>query len=273
MSMEEPEGEEMEQPEEDEVITLKVIQKLTGKLAQKLRAFQDSQEEEEPMTSKDIKYVINSILSALNLESLDEEDKEDILNKLEGVEAEEEFGGEEMDMEEPEGEEMSMEEPEGEMAEGDSGMFDDEGDALSAGKKLADDIFGEGDDEEDGEEEYHSKIKGVNPKHGKHMEDVIEGLFTESKVDDILKKYFKIEENEKQLTEARKQKDNLIKENKSKLIKKIKTVSESISQEVASTKLVSKYPNAKLVGKTNHKNLVFEMNNKQLRVTVKGQIL
>jgi hypothetical protein len=270
--MEEPEGDEMEQPEEDEVITLKVIQKLTGKLAQKLRAFQDTQEDEEPMTSKDIKYVVNSILSALNLESLDEEDKEDILNKIEGVESDEEFGGEEIDMEEPEGDEMGMEEPEGEMAEGDSGMFDDEDEALSAGKKLTDKIFGEGHDEEDGEE-YHSKIKGVNPKHGKHMEDVIEGLFTESKVDDILKKYFKIEENERNLIEAKKQKLNLIKENKSKTISKIKIVSESISQEVASTKLVSKYPNAKLVGKTNHKNLVFEMNNKQLRVTVKGQII
>jgi hypothetical protein len=167
---------------------------------------------------------------------------------------------------------MGMEEPEGEMAEGDSGMFDDEDEALSAGKKLTDKIFGEGHDEEDGEE-YHSKIKGVNPKHGKHMEDVIEGLFTESKVDNILKKYFKVEENERNLIEAKKQKLNLIKENKSKTISKIKIVSESISQEVASTKLVSKYPNAKLVGKTNHKNLVFEMNNKQLRVTVKGQIL
>ena len=193
--MEDPEGEEMEQPEEDEVITLKVIQKLTGKLAQKLRAFQDSQEDEEPMTSKDIKYVVNSILSALNLESLDEEDKEDILNKLEGVENDEEFGGEEMDVEEPDGEEIGIEEPTGEMSESDFDMD---------GQEFDDDLYGEGGYEEVGEgHNHHSKIKGVNPKHGKHMEDVIEGLFTESKIDNILKKYFKVEENEK----------NLIKEN------------------------------------------------------------
>jgi hypothetical protein len=84
------------EPEDDEIVTLKVIQKLTGKLAQKLRAFEDAQED-EPMTSKDIKYVINSILSALDLESLDEEDKEEIMNKFEGIEADEELGGDDMD--------------------------------------------------------------------------------------------------------------------------------------------------------------------------------
>ena len=177
-----------------------------------------------------------------------------IMEAIEGEDAEE-FGGEEMDVEEPDGEEIGIEEPTGEMSESDFDMD---------GQEFDDDLYGEGGYEEVGEgHNHHSKIKGVNPKHGKHMEDVIEGLFTESKIDNILKKYFKVEENEK----------NLIKENKLKTISKIKTVSESISQEVASTKLVSKYPNAKLVGKTNHKNLVFEMNNKQFRVTVKGQIL
>ena len=51
-------------------------------------------------------------------------------------------------------------------------------------------------------------------------------------------------------------------------------MSESISQEVASAKLVKKYPNAKLVGKNkNNKCLVFEVQNKTLKVTPKGSIL
>ena len=70
---------------QDDAVTFKLIQKLTGKLGQKLRVLNSNEEDE--MSSKDIKYVINSILSALDLENLDEEDKEDIMNKFEGVEA------------------------------------------------------------------------------------------------------------------------------------------------------------------------------------------
>ncbi len=51
---------------------LKVVQKLTGRLGQKLRDIQDD------MESDDIKYIINSVLSAVNLDKLDLEDKEEI---------------------------------------------------------------------------------------------------------------------------------------------------------------------------------------------------
>ena len=60
----------------EDQVTFKTIQKLTGKLGQKLRVLNSNEEDE--MSSKDIKYVINSILSALDLENLDEEDKEEI---------------------------------------------------------------------------------------------------------------------------------------------------------------------------------------------------
>jgi hypothetical protein len=109
--------------------------------------------------------------------------------------------------------------------------------------------------------------------HANHLEDMFEGMFTESKVDEVLRGYFKIDQKEKQLLENKTQKTNLIKEERKNKISKIKQISESISQEVASTKLVIKYPNAKLVGKTNKNNLVFEMNNKQLRVNTKGEVL
>ena len=60
-------------------VTFKSIQKLTGKLTQKIRTL----DSEEGMTSEDIKYVINMVISALDLKSLSEEDKEDIMSKFE----------------------------------------------------------------------------------------------------------------------------------------------------------------------------------------------
>jgi len=68
----------------EEEVSFKSIQKLTGKLAQKLRELMGNEDEE--ISSKDKKYVINSILSAIDLESMEEDDKEDIIDKLEGDE-------------------------------------------------------------------------------------------------------------------------------------------------------------------------------------------
>ena len=101
-----PVPEEGMEPEEEmgggkeEEITFKVIQKLTGKLAQKIRTYSG----EEEMNSNDTKYIINSILSALDLTTLEEDDVEDIISRLEGEE-------EEIDVEEEgmEGEEMDTE--------------------------------------------------------------------------------------------------------------------------------------------------------------------
>jgi len=84
--------------DEEEVVTFKSIQKLTGKLTQKMRAL----ESQEGMTSEDIKYVINMVISATDLTKLTEEDMEDIMDKLENVEAEADMdtiGPDEMGME------------------------------------------------------------------------------------------------------------------------------------------------------------------------------
>jgi hypothetical protein len=81
---------DMEGPSEDKV-TFKTIQKLTGKLTQKVRVLDN----EQGMTSEDIKYVINMVLSSLNLGELSEEDKEDIMSKFEGDS--EDLGGDDMD--------------------------------------------------------------------------------------------------------------------------------------------------------------------------------
>jgi hypothetical protein len=56
---------------------LKVIQKITGKLGQKLRLYADE------LKSNDYKYVINSVLSAIDLSKMDDEDKESIAARFE----------------------------------------------------------------------------------------------------------------------------------------------------------------------------------------------
>jgi hypothetical protein len=68
--------------------SFKSIQRLTGKLSQRLRTI----EKEKSLESDDIKYVINSIISALNLDNLEEDDRDDILSKFD--EDESEYGAE-----------------------------------------------------------------------------------------------------------------------------------------------------------------------------------
>lgn len=66
------------------------IQKHAGKLGQALR------DEKERLESDDIKYVINMILSAVDLEKLDDEDKEDIAKRFEPEEYVDDSGDDEM---------------------------------------------------------------------------------------------------------------------------------------------------------------------------------
>ena len=73
----------------EEMVTFKTIQKLTGKLTQKIRDYDN----QDGMTSEDIKYVINMVLSSLDLRNLSEEDKEDIITKFEEAENREEGMG------------------------------------------------------------------------------------------------------------------------------------------------------------------------------------
>lgn len=62
------------------------VQKFAGKLGQELR------DQKEKMESDDIKYVLNMIISAVDLDKLEDEDIEDIAKKFE---RDEDFGGEE----------------------------------------------------------------------------------------------------------------------------------------------------------------------------------
>ena len=159
-----PVPEEGMEPEEvpatEEEVTFKIIQKLTGKLAQKIRTYTGQEE----MSSNDTKYVINSILSALDLTTLEEEDVEDIISRLEGEEEEldgEEEGleGEEMDTE-GEGMEGEVTEPQPEAEMGEEydnfgGAFNDYlGAAYTS--KMSDNLMNEFDDDEYNEYENES---------------------------------------------------------------------------------------------------------------------
>ena len=224
--------EEVEVDVEDEESSFKVIQKLTGKIGQKLRTYDKNQ----GLSSEDIKYVLNSIISAVELDKLSEEDKEDILANFEEdetdydmegeVDIDVESGDDELDLDLDMDMDMDMEEPEGEMAEGDS------------------------------------------------MKSMVDEIFGESKVDKVLEKYFVVTDGEKKITESKKIKKFLAeKVNTISVKKEIKRLSESIEQELTSEFILKENTNIKFLGKTNKGNLIFESGKKQFKVTSKGELL
>lgn len=83
---------------------LKTVQKLTGKLTQKMR------DGEQELTSKDYKYVVNSILSAIDMTKISEEDMADMLNKLQNKDSEDTTEAEPAATEEPAPSEEPMQE-------------------------------------------------------------------------------------------------------------------------------------------------------------------
>lgn len=271
ISMEDEDIED-EESENDEEVSFKVIQKLTGKLGQKIRSFLDSGDQ---MSSKDVKYVINSILSAVDLSSLNDDDKEDILEKFEDYESEDEMDFEddtesesEIDFEDDDviGFDDSSEEF-SEMKEDDGNYFGDaaEDDYLQI-KDL--ELDAEYDAKKHRESKKHRdsrryrKEESVESKMTKKVGDMIETIFSESKVDSVLKKYFVVNEGEKKIENSKKVNT-----------KNARKHSESISQEVASIKFLKENPKAKLIGKTNKGNLVFENRDRQYRISSKGMVI
>ena len=227
-------GDDLPEPEgvegEEEDISFKVIQKLTGKLGQKLRTL-DSQ---EGLSSEDIKYVLNSVISAVNLENLSEEDLEDVLANFEDEEID--YGVEgELDIE----------------------AGDEEGDELDLDLDMEEEPVA---DEELGE--------------GYGIEEVVDEVFTESKIDKVLSKYFVISEEEKKETDDK----NVMrfiteKVNKAKVKSEVKEMSETLEQELTSEFIMKENKGSKFLGKTNKNNLVFEVDGKQLKVSPNGELL
>lgn len=230
---EDDEGDEEEGP-----MGLKSIQKLTGKLSQKIRSF----DKDQGMDSQDIKYVLNSIISAIDLSNLDEEDKEDILDKLDSTEEGDYGMGDDVDM---------SSEDEFETSFGDEDM------------DLPSDEMDMGDE---------SEPKPAEEKEGYHH--MMDSVFGESKVEKVLSKYFKIDEKEKTILEE-KRKRNFLKEKVRKLNVKeeIISMSESLEQKVTALYVLNENKGAKFIGKTNKENLVFTVDGKQVKVTPRGKIV
>ncbi len=228
---------DVEDEEEGGPSTLKLIQKLTGKLSQKLRTF----DKDKGLDSQDIKYVMNSIISAIDLSKLDDDDREDIVDKLEGFD----------------------------------GYGEDEGELDLQGDEELD--FGldtepapEGTEEVDFEETETMP----EPETKEGYQTVMDSIFGESKIEKVLSNYFQIKDEEKPIIENKNKVDYL----KSKIVKitqkeEVSRLSVSESQTKKSLVLLEEYSDSKLLGRTNKNNLVFRINGKEVKVTPNGHTL
>ena len=220
--------------------SFRLVQKLLGKMTQKMRDLAD----EDKLTDKNIKYVINTVLSAVDLSKLSQEDRDDIMAKFEEEEIEDMDMDMDMDNEDSMGDEEDMmpeEEPTSEMGEGSWPEL---------ASRTATNVAGQ----------MMKKSMGYNPQ------DIMDGIFAESKVDKLLTKYFKKKGSENTFLNEQ----NLRKE--SELISELERLSESTKQFEVSKRLTENVKGLKFVGKTNKQNLVFEKNNRQFKVSTDGKI-
>lgn len=215
-----------------EEVTFRTIQKLTGKLGQKLRMLDDT----IGMTSEDVKYVLNSILSAVDLSKLEDEDREDILAKFEEDYDEDMMGSEDMGSEDMGDQidvdtEVDIEEP-----------------TMAAPK------------EEFDEETEEGMIR-------KKIGSIMDSVFTESEVEKLLSQYYRVNENEKKLKEKR------VSEHRKIVLNQVKQLAETKKQQDSAEFIITETKGFKFKGKTNLKNLVFENNGEILKIDLDGQFL
>ena len=262
--------------------TFKVIQKLTGKLAQRIRKYNS----EDDMDPNDVKYIINSILSALDVDLLDDDDLEEIISRLEGdfdekgnEDEDEEIDDEEIDDEElpepafDEEDEGEMPPPPpagGEMTEYDLGEMATLGDAIYSSVKgqtaeALKDMTGEWGEE-------YTKRGAREPRH--NYDHLTHGTFSESKVDKIISQYFTTQKKEIISEEKKKiQKIEKYEKLKETNYMNVKNLSESIRQERMALKYMEKNPVSVLIGKTNKGSLVFKEGVINTKVTINGLVI
>lgn len=259
-----------EKPKDKKVSDLKRIQILVGKLAQKIRSY----EEQKDLSNKEVKYIINSILSAIDVDVLDEDDIEQIIDKLEGGNNEDdEKDGEEEDISfEEENVDLMPEPPsEPEMSE----EFDNIGDAFSnmfggaysaeSTRRLTQETDNEFDDDE-----YH-KERRKGRKHYPSVDSFTHGTFGESSVDKVLSSYFIINENEEKEYQIKKDRktNQSYKHNKENIVR----LSESSEQLDASLDYIRENPRVKLMGLSTKGNLIFKEGINEVKITRTGQII
>jgi hypothetical protein len=238
-----PEGDDMGMPpmddeedmgsdEEGGPMSLKMIQKLTGKLSQKIRSL----DKDKGMDSQDIKYVINSIISAIDLKNLDDDDREEIVDKIEGFD--DEYGTE------------------------------GEGELDLSGEDMGD----MGDMEPEMGVEPEMGAEPEEPKEG--YQNVMDSIFSESKIDRLLSNYFNIKTEEKPIIEHKNKMDYLGKKlQKIEQKKDLVNFSVTTAQEQKALSLFEGYANTRFIGKTNKQNLVLIVNGKEVKVTPNGRTI
>ena len=242
-----PEGDEMAMPpmddeedmgsdEEGGPMSLKMIQKLTGKLSQKIRSL----DKDKGMDSQDIKYVINSIISAIDLKNLDDDDREEIVDKIEGFD--DEYGTE------------------------------GEGELDLSGEDMGPEMGAEMGDEPEMGVEPEMGAEPEEPKEG--YQNVMDSIFSESKIDRLLSNYFNIKTEEKPIIEHKNKMDYLGKKlQKIEQKKDLVNFSVTTAQEQKALSLFEGYANTRFIGKTNKQNLVLIVNGKEVKVTPNGRTI
>ena len=221
---------------------LKLIQKLTGKLSQRLRMF----EKDKGLDSQDIKYVMNSIISAIDLKKLDDDDREEIVDKLEGFD---EYG----------------KEGEGELDFGVEDEFD------FGGEEPTDET---GMDDMMGDTEITDTEMPVEPETKEGYQTVMDSIFGESQVEKVLSGYFQVEEKETPILENKNKMDFLKRKiNKITQKEEVQRLSINETQKQVGLTLIEQYDNASFIGRTTKKNLVFKINNKEVKVTPQGRTI
>ena len=231
-----PMGDEEDIDSDEEVgpMSLKMIQKLTGKLSQKIRSL----DKDKGMDSQDIKYVINSIISAIDMKNLDDDDREEIVDKIEGFD--DEYG------------------TEGE------GKLDFSGEDI--------DDMGDMGPEIEPEIEPEMGVGTEEPKEG--YQNVMDSIFSESKIDKLLSNYFNIKTEEKPIIEHRNKMNYLGKKiQKIEQKKDLVNFSVTTAQEQKALSLFEGYANIKFIGRTNKQNLVLIVNGKEVKVTPNGRTI
>ena len=259
----------------------KAIQKLTGKLGQKLREFKDD------LDSDTIKYVINSILSAVDLTQLSAEDIEDIQDKLEKDEELDYSEEGEFDVEVTGDEEMDFDiEDAGDEGGEDLDLSLDEEEDLeefwpavraAAGAAVGDWAVRKGTkalglDEEEGLDVELSADAEETDGENEELKAKFMSIFEESKADKTIKKYFKKGKKEKEYNKVL---SESFLSDKIKKVKKNSKVSKyyvSYEQENSTKKLMETY-NVNFLGRTDKGDLLFQKGKIKVGVTPKGEII
>jgi hypothetical protein len=179
---------------------------------------------------------MNSIISAIDLAKLDDEDRDEILDKIEEYDEYDKDSETELNLDGAD--DLSTDD-----------LSDESGDDTSMGL----------------EDEGMSLDEPMNPTSK---------LNTESKIEKVLSRYFDIKPEEKPIIEERKTRDFL--KQKLDVIRykgDIDMMSETTKQKISANIVLKENKNAKLIGKTNKDNLIFSVGSRQIKVTPGGRIL